>query len=52
MRDIVHYEDAAITTIERLEQALKDIVKRSNTDKIGTAKVIDMRNIALKALED
>lgn len=37
--------------IEALEEALSAIIDRSNNREMGTSKVADMRDIALKALE-
>lgn len=42
----------AVSKMNKYEQALKQIIVRSNTDPLGTSKVQDMRKIAEKALSD
>lgn len=44
-------EDPKDVEISRLREALEAVVWRSKNDSIGTAKAIDMRDIALTALE-
>lgn len=44
--------DTGMAKLMGMKEALQDIVKRSHIDPLGTSKVIDMRNIAEKALEE
>lgn len=51
IEDLREFARDAVSEIVRLREALEALVLRSNNDSIGTAKVIDMRDIAMIALE-